>query len=426
MSFIPTGQAFQGSFSFGGDKSISHRLVLLSIINQGSFIIENLSQCKDVQTSLKIFRQLGGKVRKLSENCLELSGPGRCNDVQTLDCKNSGTTARLLCGILAGMPGEFRLNGDESLQRRPMQRVSLPLSQMGAEFSSDYLPLTVKGKKNLLPIAYSTPIASAQVKSSIILAGCHARGITTIHEPLPSRDHTERLLKKLGAPIEIKPDQITIKGPWQPEISCKFRVPGDVSSAAFAIAAAILIPGSKVVCKDVLLNPRRTAFLSCLQKMGAKVNWQIENNEFEPIGEIRAEFSPSLQAIDIRAEEIPSLIDELPILSTIMARASGVSTVSGAQELRVKESDRISTLCSCFKQLGIVINEKQDGFSIKGQKEILFKGTVNSKKDHRIAATMLVMALTSKDGFRINNLDCIDISFPEFRQILKAFSATQL
>jgi 3-phosphoshikimate 1-carboxyvinyltransferase len=425
MTFIPAGRAFQGSFSLGGDKSISHRLVLLSIINQGSFIIENLSQCRDVQTSLKIFRQLGGKVRELSENCLELSGPGRCHAGQTLDCENSGTTARLLCGILAGMPGWFKLTGDDSLQKRPMQRVCEPLSKMGAEFSGNQLPFFVHGKSALVPLVYESPTASAQVKSAIILAGSYAQGTTILQEPFPSRDHTERLLQRLGAAIEFEPGRVMLKGPWQPKVDCQFKIPGDISSAAFVIAAAILIPGAKITCQDVLLNPGRTAFLNCLKRMGAKVDWQVESDEFEPIGQIRAEFSPGLQAIDICAEEIPALIDELPVLSAVMARAAGVSTVSGAEELRVKESDRISALCSCFKQLGIVINEKNDGYSIKGQKETFFEGTVDPGQDHRIAATMLVMALTAKHGFRIGNLDCIDISFPEFRRILSAFSATQ-
>ncbi len=425
MTFIPAGRAFQGTFRFGGDKSLSHRLVLLSILNRGSFKVENLSRCNDVRTSLKILRQLGGQVQELADDIFELSGPAGnyCNSI--LDCENSGTTARLLCGILAGMPGEFRLNGDESLQKRPMRRISLPLSKMGAEFSGDRLPFTIHGKRNLLPIVYSSPTASAQVKSAIIFAGCYAHGITTLHEPLPSRDHTERLLKKLGAPIEMEPGRVSIKGPWQPEISGNFRVPGDISSAAFVIAAAILIPGSRVVCQDVLLNPGRTAFLRCLQAMGARLDWQIESDDFEPVGQIIAEFSPELKAIDIGAEMIPALIDELPVLSAIMARASGVSNVSGAEELRVKESDRISAVCSCLRRLGIEVGEKEDGYSITGQKEFCFEGTVDPGRDHRIAATMLVMALTAKKGFNITDLDCIDISYPEFRDFLSAFADMQ-
>lgn len=426
MTFVAPGHGFCGEIEFGGDKSLSHRLVLFSLLNSGTFGLENLSACDDVATSLEIFRRAGGHEKSLADGKIELSGPARLNDAEAeFFCGNSGTSARLLCGILAGQPYEFRLSGDESLQKRPMARIIKPLSEMGATFSdpAQCLPLTIKGCRNLRPIAFSSPVASAQVKSAILFAAAQTEGLTVISEPFPSRDHTERLLAFLGADIRHDAGKILFNGPFRCRQQREFKIPGDISSAAFVIVAALLLPGSSIICRNVLLNPGRISFLHKLRQMGAKIDWQIKSNDFEPAGDIEVEYTAELRKIAIQPDEIAGLIDELPALAAAMAVAEGVSSVTGAGELRVKESDRIDQICRCLREIGIDAREKEDGYEITGQTKINGdrEKLINTGEDHRIAATMLVLALASQKGMAIDNLDCIKISFPEYGKAFAGF-----
>ncbi|MFZ5951166.1 MAG: 3-phosphoshikimate 1-carboxyvinyltransferase, partial [Candidatus Rifleibacteriota bacterium] len=254
-------------------------------------------------------------------------------------------------------------------------------------------------------------------KTAILLAATRANGLTTIDEPLQSRDHSEILLRKLGAEITTEAGRITIKGPFVSNGDFSFKVPGDISSAAFVIVAAMLLPGSKVEISNVLLNPGRTAFLNKLRQMGARLNWEVESSEFELAGTIKVAYSPNLKAIDIQSHEVPGLIDELPVLAAAMAFADGVSSVRGATELRVKESDRISSICSLLKNIGVTAEELDDGFYITGPARIKNCFAVNPGGDHRIAATMAVLAMASNQGLLITDHECIKISFPDFSQI---------
>ncbi len=426
MKLFRPGRGWQGAISLGGDKSISHRLLLFALQHHGRFIIENISQCDDVKTSLKIFEQAGGRIETLPDKRLCLESPAEISDLRRSEifCGNSGTTARLLCGILAGLPFSFRLTGDESLSRRPMRRVIEPLEKMGAGFSCNdgRLPLTITGSAKLDPISHNLQVASAQVKSAILLAATRAEGLTTIEEPLQSRNHSEILLRELGAEITADAGRITLRGPFNSAGDFSFKVPGDTSSAAFIVAAATLLPGSKIEINNVLLNPQRIAFLHKLKQMGAQLNWKVESSEFEESGTIHAGFSPDLKAVNIEGHEVPGLIDELPVLAAVMAFAIGTSSVRGAAQLRIKESDRISSICRLLKQIGVAVEELEDGYCITGPAKITKRHTVEPAGDHRIAATMAVMALASEQGMLIANHQCVKISFPEFSDFFQTFS----
>jgi 3-phosphoshikimate 1-carboxyvinyltransferase len=413
----------KGTISLAGDKSISHRLLLLSLIHRGKFLIENLSNCRDVETSRKIIQQLGCRVSKEPSGLLKAEGIARKVSAEThlLNCENSGTTARLLCGILAGIPGQFVLQGDSSLSGRPMNRLVLPLSLMGAEISSTNgkLPIKIKGQSALKTISAVENKGSAQVKSALLFASTAARGKSTIFQPRPSRDHSERILQHLGARINCNKTLNILEGPFNSSSDFYFKVPGDISSAAFLIVAAILLPGSKITIENVLTNPGRIEFIEVLKKMGANICIKNIQEDFEPSATVTAVYSPQLHATSLKANQIPFLIDELPILSIAMAFAKGVSSVDGAEELRHKESDRIGAICQALSQAGIIIDEKEDGYQIKGCKSITGGQTLKSASDHRIAAALSILALKSKKGFNIENLDCISISFPDFFSILQ-------
>lgn len=418
MTFLAPRKGLNGTFHIGGDKSVSHRLILLALHHHGSFLIENPGRGEDVKTSLAIFRKLGGRVEYLEEDKIRLIGPDSFSsqDLTELDCANSGTTARLLCGLLAGCEGNFRLFGDESLEKRPMQRVIEPLTMMGANFQSTagFLPLTIKGKSGLTPVHYLNRQTSAQVKSAILFAAMAATGTTCYQEPFASRNHSENILKFLGAPIDAQPKRITMRGPFTSSGDYFFSIPGDVSSAAFLVVAAIILEDSKICISNVLLNKTRTAFLQKLKTMGAAVSWKVNRNDFEPCGCIFAETSRNLRAISINANEVASLIDELPALAVAMAFADGTSTLSGASELRIKESDRIRSICREFTKAGVKIEEAVDGFSITGPNQIHGGIIADCDEDHRIAASLAIMAMASHEGFSIRKLGCIRISFPEF------------
>lgn len=417
---IKQAQAIRGNLTVAGDKSISHRALLFSSIAEGKTIIHNLSSSADVLSSLNCIRKLGIVVEEKNGD-IEIEGRGKFGfsaSKNALDCGNSGTTIRLLSGILAAQPFTTTLVGDESLSKRPMRRVIEPLTQMGAHISSQaggLPPLVIHGR-HLKPITYQMPIASAQVKSCVLLAGLYATGMTTVIEPYPSRDHTERMLRDFGLNVKIENTSVSIEGPAQLTGSDVF-VPGDFSSAAFFIAAALLVPDSEVTIENVCLNPTRTGLLDVLQTMGANISVQeYQTNSSEPIGEIYVRTS-QLSGATITPEAIPKLIDEIPILAVLATQAKGKTIVTGARELRVKESDRLKSIVTNLAAMGIDIKELDDGFIIEGPQK-LNSASVDSFEDHRIAMAFSIAGLISEGNTYIENVDCVRISMPNFYEAL--------
>lgn len=417
---IKQAQAIRGNLTVAGDKSISHRALLFSSIAEGKTIIHNLSSSADVLSSLNCIRKLGIVVEEKNGD-IEIEGRGKFGfsaSKNALDCGNSGTTIRLLSGILAAQPFTTTLVGDESLSKRPMRRVIEPLTQMGAHVSSQaggLPPLVIHGR-HLKPITYQMPIASAQVKSCVLLAGLYATGMTTVIEPYPSRDHTERMLRDFGLNVKIENTSVSIEGPAQLTGSDVF-VPGDFSSAAFFIAAALLVPDSEVTIENVCLNPTRTGLLDVLQTMGANISVQeYQTNSSEPIGEIYVRTS-QLSGATITPEAIPKLIDEIPILAVLATQAKGKTIVTGARELRVKESDRLKSIVTNLAAMGIDIKELDDGFIIEGPQK-LNSASVDSFEDHRIAMAFSIAGLISEGNTYIENVDCVRISMPNFYEAL--------
>ncbi len=418
---------FSAKINLPGDKSISHRLVLASLLVKGKIEITNLSNCQDVLTSLEIVKSLGVKVKFVTQNHIELTSHNLDNPAETkiLNCQNSGTTARLLCGILSGIEGNFELHGDQSLSQRPMKRVVTPLRSMGANIScisdQDKLPIRIVGTKNLTGIEYCLPIPSAQLKSSLIFAGLKANGTTKIIEPVKSRDHTEILLEKLGFKISSSEKEIIISGKTKISGNWKFNVPGDPSSAAFLGVGAAIIPGSRIEFSNCLLNPTRIEFLSVLEKMGAKISIipdKPETNFLEKTGTVTIEAS-NLNGIQIGGKQIPLLVDEIPALAVAMACANGNSTVTDAKELRYKESDRISALKNGLINFGIDFVEFEDGFKIVGSAEFSSPNFIDSQSDHRIAMALSVMAAAGKTSILVKNPEIVEISWPDFFNALK-------
>jgi len=412
------------------DKSISHRAVILASLAEGRSVIRNFLYAEDPLSTVGAFRQMGVEIevrRQNSEHKEEMSPTeilingnglsGLKNPEGPIDCGNSGTTMRLLCGVLAGQPFSATLKGDASLSRRPMKRVIGPLAQMGAVFKSDNgnPPLTVTGGQ-LKPISYKSPVASAQVKSAILLAGLYCDGITSVLEPEKSRDHSERMLRASGADIKIDGLSVSIKGravlrPFD------LTVPADFSSAAFFIVAGLIVPGSEILLKNVGINPTRTGLLEVLQSMGADI--RLENTREvsgEPVADIFVRHS-SLTGIEIGGDMVPKSIDEFPILCVASAVAEGKTKITGAKELRVKESDRIAAMAAELSKMGVRTEELEDGLIIGG-KEKLGPAAIKSYGDHRIAMSMAIAGLMTDGETIISDTDCINTSFPGFIEIL--------
>lgn len=342
-----------------------------------------------------------------------------------IDCGNSGTTIRLLSGVLSGNPFFSVLTGDASLKQRPMARVIKPLALMGAKISARendrYPPLAIRGG-GLVPLHYDMPMASAQVKSSLLLAGLYADGETVITEPAKSRDHTERMLPSYGADLTV--DGLTVAVRGGRELSaCDMTVPGDFSSAAFFIVAALLIPGSDILVRNVCLNPTRTGLIDVLRQMGGEIGIEdIRTASGEMVGDVRCAGRGGLKAVEISGDAIPSLIDEFPILCIAAAAAEGTTTIRGAEELRVKESDRIHAMATELKKLGVEVEEYPDGAAITGPAS--FQGAqVDSHGDHRIAMSMAVAGLIARGKTTIHRASSVDISFPDFFPALERLSA---
>jgi 3-phosphoshikimate 1-carboxyvinyltransferase len=402
------------------DKSISHRAIIITSLAEGRSLIRNFLHAEDPLRTLNAFRQMGVDIEVKKDEII-INGKGLINSLKEpkkpIYCGNSGTTMRLLCGVLAGQPFSAELTGDPSLRRRPMQRVISPLTKMGAVFRSEngYPPLFIKGGR-LSPIEYRSPVASAQVKSAILLAGLYCEGITSVIEPQRSRDHTERMLKAAGVNIEIKGLKVSVTGR-----SClnplEITIPGDFSSASFFIVAATIIHDSNIVIRDIGINPTRTGLIDILKKMGADI--RIENKREvsgEPIADIYVRHS-ELSGIEIGGDMVLRSIDEFPILCVAASVAQGTTKITGAKELRVKESDRIASMSRELRKMGVEIEELEDGVIIKGT-ERLKGATVQSYGDHRVAMALKIAGLLSDGETNVEDTECIKTSYPEFIETL--------
>ncbi len=397
------------------DKSISHRSVMFAMLAEGTSTIENFLRAEDTMNSLEIVKNLGAEVVD-DGKVIKISSKGIKESFEVLDCGNSGTGMRLFCGLLSSANGHFVLTGDKYLRSRPMKRVTAPLINIGANVDGredgDLAPLSIRGS-SLKSFNYDSKIASAQVKSCMILAALRADGICTYSEPELSRDHTERMLKGMGADIEVKGLQTTIS-PMKKLLSpLTIRVPADPSSAFFFAVAAAITPGSNIVLEGVTLNPTRIEAFKALERMGADISYDTTDDKYEPIGNISVKYAP-LKAIVVE-DNISWLIDELPALSIAMACAEGESLVKNAEELRVKESDRISTVVEGLRAANIKVDEYEDGYKVTGGE--LKSATVDSDGDHRIAMSFIIAGL--KCGMEVSDLDCINTSFPNFFELLE-------
>lgn len=403
------------------DKSISHRSVMFAMLADGVSTVDNFLRAEDTLNSLEIVKNLGASVEDDGKT-IKISSNGIQESFEVLDCGNSGTGMRLFCGLLSSANGHFVLTGDKYLRRRPMKRVAEPLKSIGAKIdgreNGNLAPLSIRGA-SLKAFNYESKIASAQVKSCMILAALRADGVCTYTEPELSRDHTERMLKGMGAGIEVDGLKTTIK-PMENLLSpLSIRVPADPSSAFFFAVAAAITEGSDVTLEGVTLNPTRIEAFKALERMGADITYTLTEDKYEPIGNIRVKYAP-LQAVTVE-DNISWLIDELPALSIAMACAEGESIVKNAEELRVKESDRISTVVEGLKACGIAVEEYEDGYKITGGK--LQYAKVDSDGDHRIAMSFIIAGL--KCGMEVSDLDCINTSFPNFFEILQKITRVE-
>ena len=409
-----------GVASVPGDKSMSHRLAMIGAVAEGTTIIHNFAESVDCQTTLDCLRDLGVPIKRAGSTVtLEGRGlKGLKEPSHELNAGNSGTTVRLMSGLLAGSPFESTFIGDESLSRRPMKRVVDPLRKFGATITArddNYLPLTIRGG-SLFPVSFTTPIASAQVKSAVLLAGLHAPGLSRVREPLPTRNHTEIALAQFGARIKTTGDGIEIQG-GHPLHGKEMTVPGDLSSAAFLIAAALSVPESKLQLTGVGLNPTRSGFLSLLQEMGAKISIAASSSAGgEPVGDVGVE-SSKLSGMEIGGAWIPNVIDEIPMLAVLGTRTQKGIRIRDAAELRAKESDRIRAVAANLRTLGAQVEEFPDGLWVPGN-QTLRGGEIDSFGDHRIAMAFAIAGLFSDGPVTIKDPACVGISFPGFFELL--------
>lgn len=419
------GLSLQGSIQIPGDKSISHRSLMLGAIAQGETKIQGLLLGDDPQSTAQCLRAMGATISDLNadEVIIQGIGLGQLQEpADVLNAGNSGTTMRLMIGLLASHPDRFfAVTGDSSLRSRPMSRVIQPLQQMGATIwsrSGGLAPLAIQGQA-LKPIHYYSPVASAQVKSCILLAGLMADGQTTVTEPSQSRDHSERMLKAFGATITIDPEtrSATVSGPAQLRGQAVI-VPGDISSAAFWLVAGAIIPGSNLLIQNVGVNPTRTGILDALSQMNADVSLEHQRTVAgEPVADIRVR-SSSLQACRIEGDLIPRLIDEIPILAVAALFATGTTIIKDAAELRVKESDRLAVMANQLNRMGASVTELPDGLEITGGSP-LHGAEVDSHTDHRIAMSLAIAALTAKGATQIHRAEAAAISYPDFTSTLQ-------
>ncbi len=414
----------RGTITVPGDKSISHRAIILSALTEKVVEIEGFLNAEDPRSTFQCMEQLGVQLEEEGQ-VIRVQGrgiDGLEEPSSVLDSGNSGTTARLLAGLLAGCPFYSVLTGDNSLRKRPMARIAKPLKQMGAQIDGrkegTLLPLSIRGGA-LSPITFHSPVASAQVKSAVLLAALQAKGRTIITEPGLSRDHTERMLLHFGVPLKRGDSgKIIVEGPVKIMAAERVRIPGDISSAAFFLVAAALAPAGELLVHNVGLNPTRTGLLEILKQMGAQITVLNEREDnCEPVGDIRVKGGKRLRGVNVDSEIIPRLIDEIPILAVAAAFADGTTRIEGAGELRVKESDRLHALSRELGALGANIEEFPDGLSIQGSKTIS-GGRGFSHGDHRIAMALAVAGLFSQKGIIIDGVESVQVSFPGFFDLL--------
>jgi len=419
---VEGGVPLRGTVRVPGDKSISHRAVLVGAIADGETRISGFGRSADTEATVRAVRALGVEVVEEDVDTLQVHGVGLRGltpPEDPIDAANAGTLLRLLSGILAGQRGRFELTGDESLRRRPIDRVAEPLARMGArvETSAGRPPIAIEGG-DLHAIDYRLPVASAQVKSAVLLAGLYADGRTTVVEPAPTRDHTELMLAAAGASVRRRPSSVSIEPAERLELGT-VEVPGDFSSAAPFVVAATLLPGSELTIHGVGLNPLRTGLLDVLDRMGARIIvFNRRRAGGEPVGDLEVH-SAELTATSIAPEEVPRLVDELPLFALAAACARGESVVRGAQELRVKETDRIETVTTSLRALGIRIRDRDDGFGVRGVPSRPKGGGMGSAGDHRVAMLGAVAGLVSREGVALGGADAVAISFPGFFELLE-------
>ncbi len=419
----------QAEFTVPGDKSMSHRAAILGGLSNGVCTIRNFLPSEDCVNTLNAMQALGARHEILDElvgygpvnlrihgQSMKLSAP-----TAPIDCGNAGTGMRLLAGLLAGQTFSSELFGDASLSSRPMGRITVPLGQMGANIETrgekpGCAPLFIHPAK-LEPITYDMPVASAQVKSAVLLAGLFADGKTTVIQPAETRDHTERMLADFQVNTRREGNAISIDGGQMPE-SCDFTVPGDISSAAFWLVAAAALPGSRLLIKDVGLNPTRTAILKVLSRMGAHMSEIVHSSSGEPIGNIEIH-GAELTGTTIFLEEVPNLIDEIPVIAVAAALAQGRTIIRNAKELRVKETDRITTVVNGLRAMGAHVEEFEDGMEIEGGKP-LHGAVIDSFGDHRIAMAFAIAGLFAEGETIIRNTECVNTSYPGFSHHLNA------
>ncbi len=454
---IKPARCLRGTAYLPGDKSISHRAAILSAIAEGKSRIKNFSTSADCDSTLRCLEKLGVRITRKERTVIieGVSKDGLKQTFEKLDCGNSGTTARLLAGVLAGQNFESVLIGDESLSKRPMKRIIEPLEMMGAKIESaggNYLPMKIQGKKPLKAISYQMPVASAQVKSCILLAGLFADGKTNVFEAtvdneiITTRDHTERMLRYFGVDVEISGGRVAVSG--DSKLKAKdLSIPCDISSAAFFLVAASCLKDSEIVLPNVGINPTRKAILDVLMQIGARIEIKKQKKDFnstgdseiddnsvitddstrtdniETIGEpvadlvVRGTEKFESDSLRIQGKQIAALIDEIPILAVLGTQLEGGIEVRNAEELRLKESDRITTTVENLRRMGASVEEFPDGFCVKKSK--LKPSRIDSKGDHRIAMAFAVAGLLTDDGeTEINEAECVSVSFPEFFQVL--------
>ena len=414
-------KGLKGTVTIPSDKSISHRAIMFTSLAKGKSIIKNFSKGQDPLSSLKVCKALGIDAEFSNEELI-VKSKGILSAPQThLDCGNSGTTMRLMSGILAGQNFNSTLIGDESLSKRPMKRVIEPLSLMGAKIESNEFkaPLKIYGQ-NLKPINYFSKLASAQVKSCILLAGMNIDGQTSFTEAYVSRNHTEIMLKYMGANISINNTTVTIeKSELEPKT---IEICGDISSAAYFIVAGLIVPSSKIILKNVGLNPTRTGILEVAKKMGGNIEILDKRNiSGEDVGDIQISYS-NLNSCTIEGEIIPRLIDELPVIAILATQAKGTTIIKDAQDLRNKESDRIKAVVTELKKIGADIEETPDGFIINGKTNLKGDTEVETYHDHRLAMSLYVAGLICEKPIAINGFEWVDISFPEFDKLFNSLS----
>lgn len=415
--------ALVGHLAVPGDKSISHRAVLIGAVCEGETRITGFGRSADTEATIAAVRALGVEVLEEDVDVLRVLGVGlrglRQPDVP-IDCGNAGTLMRLLTGLVAGQKGRVELVGDESLSARPMERVAEPLRRMGAtvDTTEGHAPVVVVGGTALSAIDYELPVPSAQVKSAVLLAGVQAEGRTTVVEPMPTRDHTERLLERAGASVTRRPTSVTVARGRELRLA-EVEIPGDISSAMPFLVAAAIVPGSLVTVHGVGLNQRRTGLLDVLERMGAKI--AIYNRRpfgGEPAGDVELRAS-ELVGATVSAEEVPALIDELPLLAVAACHARGDTVVHGASELRHKESDRLEAIVEELRRIGGHARATADGFRIRGVPARLKGGVVDTRGDHRLALLGAVAGVASREGVELRGAEAVETSFPEFYDVLE-------